>query len=402
MRLQLMGPCLRGGRVVLALLAAGLLQLARPPYARAQVVEDRITLRGAYYREASTRVVQPMLQVTKALPRGFDVSGHLLVDAISSASIAQGAITDEVFTEKRYEGALSVGWTQGLNRLAASFRYSREPDYFSHTVGLLAAREVWDRTGAVALNLAVTHDDIEPRPPLQPRDLDMVYGGASYSQVLTPTTLAQVGYELFYQSGFYGNPYISHPNLGREDLPETRLRHALALHAAQFLPALDLGAQLHYRFYIDQESFGSSDPWGLTAHTVEGRLYKTLGRELDLRLSYRFHWQGEAAFWCNARVDIGCYGMMPEYHSWDVKFGGLTTHLPELQVVWDLNRLASVPGLGWLSAGSIEVSYGYLFQSTPYGQPFTDRNAPPVIGELPFTRKYGGAHLLQTGYSLPF
>ena len=48
------------------------------------------------------------------------------------------------------------------------------------------------------------------------------------------------------------------------------------------------------------------------------------------------------------------------------------------------------------------MSYGYFFQSTPYGQEFTDRNAPPVLGELPFTREYGGAHLIQTGYSLPF
>ena len=397
-------PARRGGRLSprFASLSLAAIALLSSGAAWSQTVEDRITLRGAYFREASTRVVQPMLQVTKALPRSFDVSGHLLLDAISSASIAQGAITDEVFTEKRYEGGLAVGWTDSLLRLGGFLRYSREPDYFSHTAGVSASREVWGRTGTIGLNLAFTHDDIEPRPPLVPRDLDVWFAGLSYAQVITPTTLAQAGYELYYLNGFYGNPYISHPNLGREDLPETRVRHALSLHVAQYFPGPALGLQLHYRFYFDQESFTSTDPWGLTSQTIEGRLYKTLGDHLEVRLSYRYHGQGRADFWCNARAEIGCYGMMPEYHSWDVKFGGLKTHLPELKIIWDMHGLAGVPALAWLAGGSIEVSYGYLFETTPYGQPFTDKNAPPIIGKLPFTRSHGGAHLIQTGYSLPF
>ena len=50
--------------------------------------EDRVTVRGAYYREASTRVVQPMLQLSTDLPEGFDLSATALVDAISSAAPA--------------------------------------------------------------------------------------------------------------------------------------------------------------------------------------------------------------------------------------------------------------------------------------------------------------------------
>jgi hypothetical protein len=389
-----------GSRLSSLLLAV--VALAGAALARAEPPVDRFTVRGAYFREASTRVVQPMLQVSKILPDDFDVNGHLLLDAISSASIAQGALTDDVFTENRYEGGLGLGWTHAELHLGAFVRYSREPDYFSHTAGLSATHEVWGRTGTIGLNFAFTHDDIEPRPPLIPRDLDVWFGGLSYDQILSPTTRALVGYELYYLHGFYGNPYISHPNLGREDLPENRVRHALSLHVAQYLPSLAMGLQLHYRFYIDQEAFTSTDPWGLTAHTLEGRLYKALGQHLELRLSYRYHGQGNAEFWCDARADIGCYGMMPEYHSWDVKFGGLQTHLPELKVIWDMHALARFPGLAWLAPGSVEVSYGYFFETSAYGQKFTDRNAPPIVGALPFTRSYGGAHLVQTGYSLPF
>jgi hypothetical protein len=369
---------------------------------RAQTVEDRITIRGAYYREVSTRVIQPMMEVTKSLPDGFDVGAHMLVDAISSASVAQGAITDEVFKEKRYEGSVSVGWTRSELRVGAFARYSREPDYVSHTGGLSLTRDVWDRTGTIGVSVAFTHDDVEPRPPLQPRDLDVWFAGVSYAQVLSPTTLAQVGYEAYHLNGFAGNPYISHPNLGREDLPQKRLRHALAFRIAQYVPSWTLGLQLHYRFYFDQEGLFDTGPWGMAAHTVEARLYKDLGRSVETRLSYRFHWQSRAEFWCNSRANIGCYGMTPEFHSWDVKFGGLTTQLPELKVIWHLTLLSRVPGLAWFSGGAVELSYGYLFQSTPYGTPFNDKNAPPLLGDLPWTRKYGGAHLLQTGYSLPF
>ncbi len=369
---------------------------------RAQTVEDRVTVRGAYYREASTRVIQPMVQLTKNLPNGYDFGTTFLVDAISSASIAQGAVTDEVFKEKRYEGSVSAGWTRAETRLGGFLRYSREPDYVSHTAGVSLTRDVWERTGTLGVSLAYTHDDVEPRPPLVPRDLDVWFAGVSYAQVLTPTTLAQVGYEAYFLNGFAGNPYISHPNLGREDLPQKRLRHAVAFRIAQYLPSWTMGAQLHYRFYFDQQAMFDTGPWGMAAHTFEGRIYKNLGPDVETRLSYRYHWQSRAEFWCNARADIGCYGMTPDYHSWDVKFGGLSTHLPEIKVIWDLRLLAAVPGLAWFAGGAVEVSYGYLFQSTPYGMPFTDKNAPPVLGDLPFTRKYGGAHLLQTGYSLPF
>ena len=373
---------------------------------RAQEIEDAVTLRGVYYREASTRVVQPMIEVTKTLPNGYAVRGHALVDAVSSASIAQGALQDEIFQEQRYEGALGLAKALGSYSLSGFVRYSREPDYYSHTAGLGLSRQVWQNTGTVAVNLAFTHDDIEPPAPLISRDLDMFFAGASYSQVLGPTTLAQVGYDLFVQRGFVGNPFISDPNLGREDLPDQRLRHALALRLAQYFPAAAAGVQLHYRFYLDQEAFGATDPWGLTAHTVEGRLYKSLGPDVEVRLAYRYHRQGSADFWCNARPDNGgdlsCYGMTPSFHSWDVKFGNLATHLPEVKITWELRVLEPVPFLRWFSAGAFELSYGYFFQSTPYGQKFTDKTAPPVIGALPFSRSYGGAHLMQTGYSMPF
>jgi hypothetical protein len=368
------------------------------------LAENHFAVRGTYFREPSTRVVQPMMEAEVDLPNGYTIGGHAAVDAISSASIGQGVGTDKVFRENRYEAGLRASKTIDNNNVLGFFRYSNEPDYKSYSGGLTYTREVWGRTGKLGLSVARSHDDI--RPVFQTdKELDVWSFGVAYNQILTPTTVIQVGYEVNYLKGFYGNPYISTPDLGREDLPEVRIRHALAIKAAQYFPELGLGAQLLYRFYFDQGAFKALDPWGMTAHTIEGRLYQNLGPDVEVRLSYRYHWQGNAGFWCNANPanggTLGCYGMMPEYHSWDPKFGHLTTHLPEVRLTWDLRALALTPVLRHLAGGAVDVSYGFLFETTPYGAGFKDSNAPPVIGSI-VPHHYGGAHIIQTGYSLPF
>jgi hypothetical protein len=382
--------------VLVAVLIGGLSSRVR--------AENRFSVRGTYFREASTRVVQPMMEAQVDLPNGYDVGGHAAVDAISSASIAQGVGTDKVFRENRYEAGVRVGKTIDTNHVQSFFRYSNEPDYISYSGGLTFSREIWGRTGVIGASIARSHDDISPVFQTK-KALDVWSFGLVYNQILTPTTVVQVGYELNHLSGFYGNPYIATPDLGREDLPEVRIRHALALKIAQYVPHLSMGMQLLYRFYFDQGAFDALDPWGMTAHTIEGRLYKNLGPDVEVRLSYRYHWQGNAGFWCNARPDnggsLGCYGMTPIYHSWDPKFGHLTTHLPEVRLTWDMRGLALVPVLRHLANGAVEVSYGFLFESAPYGQPFSDATAPPVLGAI-VPHQYGGAHIVQTGYSVPF
>lgn len=367
--------------------------------------ENRFAVRGTYFREASTRVVQPMIEAHIDLPKGYDVGARAGIDAISSASIAQGVGTDKVFREDRYEAGVRAGKTLfETSHLGSFFRYSTEPDYISYSGGLDLTREVWGRTGTIGIAVARAHDDIKPVFQRE-RTLDVWSFAVGYQQILTPTTVVQVNYELNYLDGFYGNPYIATPDLGREDLPEVRIRHALAVRGAQMFPEIGLGLQFFYRFYLDQGAFTSDDPWGMTAHTIEGRIFKELPENFEVRLSYRYHWQGNAGFWCNARPDnggmLGCYGMTPDLHSWDPKFGHLTTHLPEVKLTWDLRGLAAVPYLGRLAGGALDVSYGYFFESAPYGQPFSDKTAPPVLGAI-VPQRYKGAHIVQTGYSMTF
>ena len=343
--------------------------------------EDRVTVRGAYYREPSTKVVQPMLEVSKDLPYGFDVNAHGLVDAITSPSVLTGVMGDNIFTEHRKEAGVGVGKTIDRTHLGLFYRQSREPDYVAHAVGLQVSQGIWENTGTLAFNLAYSHDTIGP---FLNHTLQVVFGGISYEQALSPLLLGQIGYELSLLDGYLCNPYDTNPRTGRAVCPDQRVRHVVVLRVARYFPSAAAGVQLHYRFYYDQWWNPKPDPWGLTAHSVEGRLYQEIGQHLELRLSYRYHTQGWARFaFCGsnpARVDPECGPDITAFHTGDEKFGPLHTHLAELKLTWEARALASVPVLAWFALGAFEISYGRYFQSTHYHD----------------------AHLLQTGYSLPF
>jgi hypothetical protein len=363
-------------RPLLALVFSAALGVATPGRG-----EDRVSVHGSYFRETSTRVVQPMIEVAKDLPAGYDVSAHFLVDAITSASVASGTLQDNIFTELRKEAGVVVGKTIDRTHLALAYRQSREPDYISHIVGLQVAQGVWDGSGTVAVSLARGSDTIGPNLN---RSLDVYFGSVLYTQALSPTTLIETGYEAAYLKGYQANPYIQVPNLGYEKPPDERLRHVLVARVAHYLPRSRTGMQVHYRFYVDQAIHADPDPWGLVGHSVEGRVYQELPGGLELRLSYRYHSQGAARFWCNTDPSRGghtdCYGVTPTNYAADPKLGPLATHIPEVKLTWEARPLTGVPVLEWLAGGEFDLSYARYFQDT----------------------RYGGANLLQTGYSLPF
>ena len=356
--------------------------------------EDRVTIRGAYFREHSTRVIQPMFQVSKDLPLGFDAGGHFLVDAITSASVAAGTTQDAIFTEMRKEAGLTFGKTFDRTRVGVAGRYSVEPDYASMTGGLAFSQGVWENSGTLAVNMAYGYDDIMCGPMFRD-NLKVAFASASYTQMLTPTLVAQLGAEVAYLRGYLGNCYVQVGSMGRERPPRERSREVAVARVAKHLAATGTTFQLHYRFYVDHAYSIDPQPWGLLAHTIEGRIYQEVVEGFDVRLTYRGHSQGAADFWCNTDPVRGgradCYSLetapgapgvptTPDFFASDAKLGSLDTHVFELKLTWQARPLRAVPILAWFSEGAFELSYGRFLQST----------------------RYGGAHLLQSGYTLGF
>ncbi len=114
---------------------------------------------------------------------------------------------------------------------------------------------------------------------------------AGLTQILTPTTVANVNYGITLQRGEMGNTWNSVPlegnTRGPELLPSERLRHALVVRVAQFLP-WNGALHAYYRFYADD--------WGNVAHSIEGELLQRVSRALVLGALYRVHRQSGVDF----------------------------------------------------------------------------------------------------------
>jgi hypothetical protein len=357
--------------------------------------DDYVTIRGAYYREPSTRIIQPTVEVEhdSAL---VDVRAHYLLDAITSASVAAGTAVDTIFTELRNEAGLALRFHLNQSEASVGYTYSAESDYWSHALAGSYTRRLWGDTARLALSLGLTLDATSSNartpacatPPSRSCALDGTFGGLTYTQVWSPVMFTQLSVETKYLDGFQANLYRSVPNFGYENVPSTRLRNAISPLVGYYLPRTRTALRLQYRYYFDlsPDRLGQGgDPWRMQSHMLEARVYQTLTRTLEVRLSYRQYVQTRANFWCDIMnpdcfAPTGRYGPSAVYYSSDPKLGPVYTEYPEIKLMWDAEILAAVPVLRWFAAGTFEISYGRYLQNT----------------------SFQSAHLLQTGYTLPY
>src|SRR5262249_36005821 len=154
-------------------------------------------------REASTRVIQPTVEISKDLPDGFDITAAYLLDAITSASVAAGTASDTIFTELRNQTALVLGKTWNRLHSSLGYTYSAESDYWSHTIYGSTSYRFWGDTATLGVAGGISFDGAWPRnrTPDCLTQAEMIcklrqyFGSAAYTQVWTPTFLTQVSAE---------------------------------------------------------------------------------------------------------------------------------------------------------------------------------------------------------------
>jgi hypothetical protein len=373
------------------------LTFATPGHLRA---EDRLTVRGNYYRETSTRVLQPMVTFRKELPdERFALEAEYLLDVISSASIAAGALAlggDRVFTEMRHETSMRAStairdWSGG-----AFYRYSTETDYTANAFGFGIARDLRQRTINLSINYSATlnrvyriTNNIGARTPWTSLGdtnlLQVHYLSLGYSHVLHPTVLVGLNLEGSFSEGPQDNPYRRARNGSAEFHPWLRRRLAPTGWLRVAVPKAKMTLEPHYRFYADD--------WGLLAHAIDARVHFRPHRDLRLRLRYRYYIQNEAVFW----RDDGVWPVDYPYRSDDPKMDDFRSHTAGLQLVWHLDGLAKFEGLRWLAGAWIEANYNHSFvrcdelsatcidQDFGYGEVRSTRYGDNRYGNLAFS-----------------
>ncbi len=340
--------------------------------------EDRVTVRGNYYREVSTRVLQPLVSIQKDVPdERFTVGATYMLDAISSASIAAGAAAvtggDNVFTEIRHETTATVASRLPNWTLGGFFRYSTESDYISRSFGFSVSRDLFQRAGTLSLGYSANLDrvfqirqsfrDTVPWTSAEPDDPDATnlvqihYLSLGYSHALHRTVLAGAVLEGIYATGPQDNPYRRIDGALNESHPHLRRRLAMSGFLRWAVLKAHMIVEPRYRFYHDD--------WGITAHSIDPRIHVRVAKHLRLRLRYRFYHQSAAYFWLP--MDQRPYPPGVEFLSADPKMSQFLSHTPGLQVVIELDGLAKRDRFKWLRGAYLEATYNHVFQTNRFG-----------------------------------
>ena len=359
--------------------------------------DGTLAVRGVYYKERATRVMQPMLDAIFDAGAHGIVTGHFLVDAITSASASSGAVNAMPFNELRYEGG--AGYTHELTTrlgpltLGVDAKYSTESDYSSLYSGVRAQLELGQKNTVLGLGAGSSHDvvsaaaaqgpamptlrcdDEHTAEPECPLAADAVYG--SVSQIVGKTTVIAATVDLSILRGYQSNPYRSaivgevlvperHPTERDREAFAASIRHYLAATGTTFIGA--------YRYYRDD--------WHVHAHTPELRIIQEVGRSIDAAVRLRYYAQDGADFF-RSRYPADSVAMS-RFVTDDVKLSTFTGYTLEAK----LGVIGEALQLGGRWAGArFEGMLNYTAQHNRFGNAVVAH----VAVTIPFEYELRGA-----------
>lgn len=345
--------------------------------------DGTLSMRGVYYKERATRVIQPMLDGAFDVGTKGLVTGHFLVDAITSASASSGAENSKPFTENRVEGGVAYTHEIDQFRVSGEAKYSTESDYRSLFVGVRAEVDLAQKNTVLGLGGGYSGDKIsagsaqglaQPTLMCSPTEsasecsLDTLIGFASASQILSRNLVIGVTLDVSKLDGYQANPYrtaITDMGEAAERHPTERTREAAAVSLRYFVPASQTTFIGAYRYY--------RDTWKVHAHTPEIRIVQQVGYSADASVRYRYHSQ-DGAFFYRDRYATSDITMQP-YLTDDVKLDSFTGHTFEAK----LGILGDAFGMKDRWAGArFEGILSYILQHPRFGNAITAQVALTV------------------------
>jgi Protein of unknown function (DUF3570) len=324
-----------------------------------------VGVRGAYYKERSTRVIQPMIDAAFDAGDRGRAEGHFLVDSITSASASTGAGAAE-FTEQRYE--LGVGYVHEIApvRIGGDVRYSTESDYNAFVFGLRGELDLAEKTTLLRLRFAAGWDDVTNGvevdmggigTPRRSEKLSTTLLSTGVQQLVGDRLVLSATYDLMRASGYQANIYrlvFGGTMPVAERVPDLRWRHALALSGRWWFPSetvLVASARVYH------------DDWGIDAVTPEVRVVQQIVSGIDVRLRYRVHAQTRADFY----EDVYTAEQIADearFITDDEKLSAHHTHTLGAQGVFALRRLGVA---GTWGDAQLDLVIERVWQSTSFG-----------------------------------
>jgi hypothetical protein len=363
------------GRVSI-LTAVLLLLVCGVPSARGQE-GDQIGFTTYYFTDSgdnsvlttSFRLAKRLLQATMFM---IDIElDNITVPPVTAVTGATRPQRRKAEPFEKSRGQVIVGVEQGitpLTTLAGNFYRSQEVDYTSSALIGTLSQELFDRNMTLTVRGQMNMDrvgEIQEDGSLITRPKDQFTGQVSAAQILSPTTVLDLSYDLVIAKGFQSDPYRQvrvYNTDGTQTLtdelhPDTRGRHAGTLRLSQLIPSIGASFIGSYRFYADS--------WKVSSHTGELKFNKYILRDLIFGVDYRYYTQN-ASFFTQDRY-TGVEYLANAYRTADYKLKRFSSNNFGLSLTLLLRGLAGSSGdLGFLERSALEVLYFRYFNDLEF------------------------------------
>lgn len=238
--------------------------------ARAQPVVE-VDLRGSIYNDSDDTTIGTATTAIRGT--AFDVmtvKARYLADIITSASVDVVSAATGRWDEIRHEAEGGLIYADGTNTGSATYIYSIENDWDSHTAAIGFGRDFFGHRLTLGLGGNFVYNNVGRADDEVFEERLLVGGGTvSAAVVASKDDLISFAYSLIYARGYQASPYrfayladpagtglTIHPS---ENHPDRRVRHALAAQYNRYL-FRDSSLRSHVRGYIDD--------WGVKSVTV--------------------------------------------------------------------------------------------------------------------------------------
>jgi Protein of unknown function (DUF3570) len=320
---------MRGALLTLLVLAAG-----APAAVRAAVLpDDRADVLYHRYDGGGVTVEGPSLLVRKKFAEKYSVTANYYVDMVSSASI-DVVTTASPYREQRTQTSLGADVLNGRTQYSISLSNSDENDYTANTAGFDVSQDLFGDLTNLSFGYTRGWDEVRKRgDDTFSEPVDRASWRVGLTQILTPSLMMGLGYELVSDEGFLNNPYRSVRYLDSdtasgyayepEVYPSTRTSNAVSVEARYFLP---------YRAVVAGQYRWFGDTWGIGANTVKLDYTHPWGKQWVFEFTYRWYAQSAADFYS----DLFPYRDAQNFMGRDKELSTFTSHMLGFGATYEL------------------------------------------------------------------
>jgi hypothetical protein len=241
----------------------------------------------------------------------------------------------------------------------AGYYTSFESDYYAQMVSASYNRDVLGDNLNLSAGAAYGWDDIQPLDDADTEGIpdyrETWHANVAATQILTPTTVVRVGAEYNRVRGLqhdpYRNVYVEGTNVP-ERHPKYRDRRTAFIRVSQYITNRS-SVKVGYRYY--------EDDWGVTSHTIGGRLSQYVGDQVVVRYRYRYYTQLPAFFY---REEYQHSGGVDGFQTGDYRLGDYGAHLFGGRIMWFPHGAAN--SIRFLRGVHLVLSYEHYFNSNNF------------------------------------